>query len=192
MAKKPGTALTIPTAAALALPSNEAIKEISALAARQVQLEDRIAKGMALLEDLGKQLKQVNSVDLPTAMQAAGVKSIGLPDGSKVEVNDFVAAQIKEENRPKAHTWLRKNKLGSLVKTTVDIVFGMGEEKKAAAFMKSLNTKGIPFKAKEAVHPQTLGALVRERLGAGKALPPQIEYTSVPTSKIIRSKPNDQ
>lgn len=181
-------AVKMPKATDLAGPSQESLSVVGELAKRQVAMEDEIARIEATLAEKNKALYKLKTIDLPTAMEAAGVKFVGLPDGTKVEVTDFVTGNIKEENRTAAHKWLRDNGFGSLIKNTIALAFGMGEEKKCGSIAAYLEKRRIPFDRKEAVNTQTLRAFVRERLQAGKALPPSIDITSVPTSKITRSK----
>lgn len=187
-------AVKIPTATELqGTLSVDNLKTITAFARRQLSLEQAIASAEDHLADLKKKLRQISQENIPAAMQAAGgVKKVELEDGTIVSVEDFITANIKEANRPKAHKWLRANKFGALIKMTYTIAFGMGEEKKASSLEKELLKRKLGFDAKEAVHAGTLRAFVREQLEAGKALPASsgIDVTSVPTSKITRRKSN--
>lgn len=184
-------AIKIPTAKEMAKTTSiEAVKEISTLAARQVRLEDDIAALDEQRNAKHKQLYLLSTVDIPSAMKTAGVQEIKLDDGTWVVVKNFITGSIKVDDREKAHSWLRKNGFGSLIKNIVDCAFGMGEDKKAITVMKFLKGKKIPFTQKETVNSNTLQAFIRERLAAGKALPSSIGYTEVPTSKITRSKEN--
>lgn len=193
-----GTSLKIPSQTELAGgpgaagTSVAALKQVDILAHRLTTLEDEIERLNLLLEEKGKQLTRLKMVDIPNAMAEAGTKYVELESGEAVEVEKFITGNIKEENREKAHAWLRKNNFGSLIKNTISCAFGMGEDAKALAVMKWLAGKKIPFAQKEAVHAGTLRSFVRERLEAGKALPPSIDYTSVPTATVKRPKPNKE
>lgn len=179
--------LQIPTASDLAgqAAANEAqVREITTLSNRLLLKMQQAADLTATLEDVTKEIRRLQVVDIPAAMTAAGAKGVTLEDGTKVEVDDFITGYIKEENRESAHAWLRKNKLGSVIKRVIALQFGMGEDKKAANLVATLRKMKLPFEQKEAVHPSTLKALVRERLRAGKELPPSIDVTSVPTATV--------
>lgn len=178
----------IPTIAEMGGPSPENLKTISGLAAKQIQIEDEIVKLEEQLEAKGKELRRYSTDLIPDALKAAQVKGIELPDGTYVEVLPFITGNIKPENLEKAHAWLRKNNAGALIKTAFGIEFGMGAEKKVKAFLSLLKKAKTPFKMKEGVHVQTLRSFIRERLEAGKALPPSIEVVEVPTCKITRKK----
>ena len=179
--------LQIPTASDLAgqAAANEAqVREITTLSNRLLLKMQQAADLTATLEDVTKEIRRLQVIDIPAAMTAAGAKGVTLEDGTKVEVDDFITGYIKEENRESAHAWLRKNKLGSVIKRVIALQFGMGEDKKAANLVATLRKMKLPFEQKEAVHPSTLKALVRERLRAGKELPPSIDVTSVPTATV--------
>ena len=186
---KPG--LVIPTQDALAgkpTASVPAVKQIVTLSRRMIELENEIAQLNDEVGEKSKQLTRLRMVDIPNAMSEAGTKNITLDSGEVVKVEDFVTGNIKEENREAAHAWLRENGFGSLIKHVVSCAFGMGEDKQANKVIVWLVKAKITFEQKEAVNTQTLRAFVRERLSAGKALPPSIDYTTVPTATIKRVK----
>lgn len=181
------SALKMPTAQQMGA-SVENIRVVSDLAAAQIALEDRIAKGQALLEDLGRQLYKLKTVDIPTAMDAAGSLELTLKNGCEVIVTKFITANISEEDRAAAHKWLREHKFGSLIKNVIACKFGKGEDSSAKALRATLKKLKIVFTDKESVHPQTLLAFVREQLKAEKALPLSIGVVSVPTTVIKRKE----
>ena len=168
--------------------NSEKVDEITRIARHQYELQGEIAKLNEKLTEKNTELTRVKTVDLPNAMTAAGVRALTLSNGYVVQVEDFVSGYIKEEDKPDAFAWLRANKLGSLVKNMIACSFGMGEDKAAKALKAMLKKNKYVFDEKETVHHQTLQALIRERLREGKALPPSITYTTVPTSSIKRSK----
>jgi len=185
------TPLVIPTAAQLASvapPSQVTVKELSDLAAQMMRLEDEIRDLEAQLVTKKEKLRMYAQSLLPTSMDAAQVKALTLPDGAIIQVEDFLAANIKKENEAAAFAWLRKNKLDALIKNEIKVKFGKGEDKLVSEYEKFLKKKGIAFERKAAVNWQTLQAFVRERIRAGKDLPPVIEVNRVPTATIKRPK----
>lgn len=175
-------------AAAAGDTSPAKLKEIAFIAAQQVKLEDELAALTVKMTDKARELTKMKTVTLPLAMQAARLKGIQLEDGSKVEIENFVTGNIKEENRTDAFAWLRKNNFGSLIKRKIAMNFGMGEDNSAKAVAAALKKMRIPFESDETVHAGTLRSFVRERLSEGKALPPSIDVATVPTATIKRSK----
>jgi hypothetical protein len=164
------------------------VKELSDLAAQMMRLEDEIRDLEAQLVTKKEKLRMYAQSLLPTSMDAAQVKALTLPDGAIIQVEDFLAANIKKENEAAAFAWLRKNKLDALIKNEIKVKFGKGEDKLVSEYEKFLKKKGIAFERKAAVNWQTLQAFVRERIRAGKDLPPVIEVNRVPTATIKRPK----
>lgn len=66
---------------------------------------------------------------VPNVLQAAGITNVPLAEGWRVGFSTKTFASIKEGMKDKAHTWLRKNKLGELV---VETVFAQSLSKAAA------------------------------------------------------------
>lgn len=184
----PKPPLVIPSAASLQVTTVQAMTDIRLIAWRQVKLEDQLAELMLQVADVSAKLKQVKEVDLPLALEAAGLEAVTLSDGWQVLVKDFLTANIKEENAAAAFKWLRDNKFGSLIKNTIKVALGKGDDKLAKALAAFMKKQKIPYERREAVHPQTLQAFVRESLREGRNLPPSIEVVSVPTTKIVRPK----
>lgn len=78
---------------------------------------------------------------------------------------------LERPNRQEAaFAALEKAGQGDLIKHTLTIKFGKGEEKWAAKFMRDLAQRKKPLRVerKDAVAPQTLGAFVREQAAAAK------------------------
>lgn len=164
------------------------VEQIATLAARQVAKEAEIAQAEAHLKMLKEDLAKIANGLLPTAFDEAGIKEIVLPNGNKVVVNDILTANIIEENLAKAFAWLRANKAGAIIKNKFEVSLGKGQDKIAKALTAACKKLKIPVTRKESVNWQTLQAFVRERMQAGKALPPEINVTKVPTAKVIPPK----
>jgi hypothetical protein len=147
------------------------LKAITAMAQRQVELEDAVARAEEQLKSLKERLRIVSEVDLPQAMSDAELEDFTLSDGSKVTIKDMVVAGITEANRDAAHAWLRANNLGSLIKRDITLNFGKGEEADAEEALGIADRHGWRWKNKEAVHPSTLKAFIKEQLEQGSNLP---------------------
>jgi hypothetical protein len=165
------------------LPSDEAVARLSSLAGRQAELENRIAAAQIEVEFMGKQLESVRSDLLPSLMTELGVSSLALSDGTKISVERVVRASISEDRKPEAFAWLRAAGHGSLIKNELTSKFGRGEEERAKEIAAYLRKQGVVFDTKESVHPQTLGAFVRERLTAGDKIP----MTALGVTETFRS-----
>lgn len=150
---------------------NTALKRISKLAKLQIKYEDEVEKAEANLKQAKENLRKVAEVDLPEAMESVEMEEFKLEDGSKIKIDTKYQAGISAANTAKAFAWLRKHNLDSMIKHQVTVEFGKGEDKKAKAALKLMQTKGYRHKDKQSVHNQTLKAFVREQLEAGADLP---------------------
>ena len=118
-----------------------------------------------------EELRKQSEEELPSMMAEIGVNSFELDDGSKVTVKDLYGAHISQANRDAAYLWLRENGFDDIIKNTLSIVFGRGEDQKADHFMKILEGHGLLPEQNTGVHPSTLKAWVRERIEAGDEFP---------------------
>lgn len=192
--------LVIPTQAQLnaAGISRVTVEQVAQAVTQATQIEEAIAKHMKRVDELTAALNLIKVSLIPSVFESAGVKAITLPDGTIVEVKDFIAANIKKDDEAKAFQWLRANKAGAIIKNEFRIVLGKGQDaisKEIAKFVDGLNKKlkkkgeeQIPYSRKPSVNWQTLQAFVKEKLQAGKALPPEINITKVPTAYINHPK----
>lgn len=154
------------------------IAELSALGHKLVQAEGAVEA----LEDALKSAKQhyqdLRSKVIPERLAEAQVAFIGLEDGRKIEVVDFVSGSLPKdpEKRAAAIAWLDANGGNDLLGTTVSVDFSrtQGNLVGAAvgALQQTLAGLDIPVKQEFGVHPQTLCAWARQRLEAGESVDP--------------------
>ena len=154
------------------------LAEVTAAAERLAQLLERQEALEAELEQVSDQRRQLSEEELPRLLVEAGLKSCVTTTGAAFELQDVVAASIKDDNREAAHAWLRANGLGDLIKNQVTVTFGRGEDEDAKLLLKNLadmaENDALHFgscEQAERVHPQTLNAAVRERLRNGEPVP---------------------
>jgi len=144
--------------------SDESLGKISKLAEEQLKLEEQVISLEKLLKETKTKLRGVSEGELPDAMSEVGMSEFKLTDGTKISVKRTFVGTVTEKNKPKAHEWLRENGHGDLIKHTVNASFARGQEESAAAVTKVLKELGTKFTSKEAVHPQTLQAFIREQM----------------------------
>lgn len=132
-------------------------------------------KEIKTAEDKIKKLKEAerNLSDnvIPNLMREAGLSSLGLANGDKVEVKPYYSANITESFKERAHNWLRENNFDDLIKNTVTLSFGKGQDEEAKKVLQDANNKGYQVKSKEAVHPSTLRGFVKDQILDGKSVP---------------------
>jgi arginine deiminase len=146
----------------------------SAAALRAAQWERERVEGE--LKRINERIRRIETEELPGAMSELGLEKITLEGGDVVSVKDEVSASITESNRAAAHAWLRENALDSIIKRQLTISFGKGEDAAAAECLDTLMERFPDNEVvdREAVHPGTLKAFVRERVAIEK------EFTGAP------------
>jgi hypothetical protein len=151
--------------------SDESLKIVGELAARQVILEQELTDLEDQLKAKKEELTQVSEKDLPEALAECGLSEVKLLDGSKVTVKPYYQANPPKEKYEEAMSWLRDHGHGDLIKNDVTVSFGKGEDSSAAEFKAHLVEVGTSFTDKTGVHPMTFKAFVREQVETGQNLP---------------------
>jgi hypothetical protein len=152
-------------------PSDGDLTKIRKLGELQIEIMTRIAKGEAVLARLNEYLKDVTERQLPLVLKEVQMRDFTLMDGSRVVLEEFVAAGIKKANKPKAYAWLEETGRGDLIKHVITISFGKGEDAWARKFMADLEKrkKKVAAERKDDVNFQTLNAFVREQVAMLRA-----------------------
>lgn len=151
---------------------SDALVRITALAKLLQEAAAKVDEATETLTLAKARHAQLERETLPDLMRELGLSEITLLDGSKVSVGEDVDCNISEERRARAHAWLSEHGFGGLIKTEVGISFGRDERDEALAFIeqaRELTTS--PVQLKEAVHPQTLKAFIKERRAAASDEP---------------------
>jgi hypothetical protein len=163
---------------------------------RVITLAELLAKQQRELKELELEVKERKTAmlrtereDLPELMKELGLSELKLTDGSIVKIKDEVDASISKSNPYPALKWLLEHDFGGLIKTEVSLIFGKGEHDEAAAATVAISEMGYSPDLKEAVHPATLKAFVKEQLKEGGTVPFDL-FNVYPYSKatITRSK----
>jgi hypothetical protein len=150
-------------------------------------LEDEIENAEESLSKLKEKAKYISNIEVPQMMEEMHITKLKLKDGESVEIKKIYGASIPPENQEQAFTWLRNNGLGDIIKNDVTVTFGRGEDNKAADYAVLARGQGYEPVQKIGVHPQTLKAVVRERLESGQEMPSDLFKTYAGNStKITR------
>ena len=150
-------------------------------------LEDEIANAEKSVSKLKEQAKVLSQFEIPEMMEKMHITRLKLKDGEAVEIKRFYSAAILPEHQEKAFQWLRDNDLGDIIKNDVTVTFGRGEDNKAREYANLAKGQGYEPVQKIGVHAQTLKAVVRERLEAGREMPSDLFKTYAGNStKITR------
>lgn len=151
------------------------LKQITALAERQLDLEALIEEAEENLKSLKEQHRAVSENDLPEAMEEAGMLEFKLSDGRKITIVTKYYASIPNDRIADAFRWLRERGHDGIIKRDITVQFGKGDDELAAKYAKwlrdRLGDKPVTIKDKEHVHHSTLRAFVREQIEEGEDIP---------------------
>ena len=152
-------------------------------------LEDQVAASEDHTRGLKEKARELSQVIIPKMMQEMNITKLKLKDGAQIEVTNFYSAKITPEKQEEAFNWLRSNGLGDIIKNDITVTFGRGEDNKAMAYATLAKGQGYEPVQKVGVHPQTLKAVVRERVESGQNMPTDLFNTFVGNqTKINRRK----
>lgn len=149
--------------------SNSSLTELSGIIQNSIECEMRVAQ---LEEDLKREkatLLKLNTVDIPEAMKACGLKSFTTKDDFVVELDDDVKVGIPAARKQEAYEWLSDNGFGGLIKSEVKLSFDKDHLEEADQLVDELKQEGYEVDVDQSIHYQTLKAFVKERLADAEA-----------------------
>ena len=165
----------------------DAAKSLSDKVIELKNLEDEISNAEKSVSKLKEQAKTLSQFEIPAMMEEMHITKLKLKDGESVEIKKIYGASIPQEHQEAAFTWLRNNDLGDIIKNDITVTFGRGEDNKASEYANLAKGQGYEPVQKIGVHAQTLKAVVRERLEAGREMPSDLFKTYAGNStKITR------
>lgn len=173
-------------ASALQVEDN-ALAGVSALAKRAKLLEKEMADLEQSLKERKENYRKLTEEVIPEALTELGMKGFVMDDGSQIEVKPFYSASISEARRAEAFEWLRANGFDDIIKNTVSVQFGRGEDELCARLLNLLGGQGFPAQQAEKIEPSTLRAWVREQVERGNAFPQELFGAYIGKRATIKS-----
>ena len=158
----------------LNVPSDNYLRSVSNLAEAMLSLQRQKKLLEERIAEVNRKYNRLADEDLPQLMIEVGVAKIELETGETVEVKPTYGAHIKAENKPEAFQWLRQKGFDDIIKNTVSLAFGRGEDDRAQEFIDVATAAGHVPDQKTDIHPQTLKAWVRERIESGESIPMEL------------------
>ena len=110
---------------------DDALKDISELSQKLVDLEEETAMLEAALKKVKENARKISEEIIPEKMNEMNLTSLSLKDGSKLEVVPAIYASIPAKYKEEAFDWLRDHGHGDLIKNQLSASFGRGEDEKA-------------------------------------------------------------
>ena len=155
----------------------DAAKSLSSKVIQLKNLEDEIKNAEESVSKLKEKANTLSEFEIPKMMEEMHITKLKLKDGEAVEIKKIYSGSIPPENKEAAFTWLRENGLGDIIKNDITVTFGRGEDNKASEYATLAQGQGFEPVQKIGVHPQTLKAVVRERLESGREMPSDLFKT---------------
>ena len=166
---------------------NEDLSSVGALAKRAKELEKEIEELESIVDERKQQQRKLLEETIPSMLQELGLSKFSMTDGSEIVVKPFYNASIKEESRAQAYEWLRENGFDDIIKNTVSVRFGRGEDGLCDTLLNQLREQNYPVEQAQKIEPQTLKAWVREQVERGSTFPTELFGVYVGQKASIKS-----
>ena len=168
---------------------DNSLAAISELGRQAILIEKDIEDLEATLAEKKEALRNLTDERIPDALKEIGMKSFEMADGSEIEVKPFYSASIPADRRGEAYEWLRAHGFDDIIKNTVSVQFGRGEDDAAGDLINVIRKQGLLPEQAEKIESQTLKAWVREMVEKGTDFPTELfgAYTGF-KAKIKRAK----
>lgn len=166
---------------------DEQITGISALARRAKSLEKQIEDEEETLKGLKEKYRKLTEEAIPEALAELGMSSFRMEDGSSIDVKPFYSASITEARRAEAFQWLRDHGFDDIIKNTVSVRFGRGEDELCSRLLNLLGESGYPAEQAEKIEPMTLKAWVKEQVERGNEFPTELFGAFIGQKATIKS-----
>jgi hypothetical protein len=166
---------------------DDQISGIAALARRAKSLEKQISDAEDVLKGHKEQYRKLTEETIPEALSELGMTSFRMDDGSSIDIKPFYSASISEARRAEAFQWLRDHGFDDIIKNTVSVRFGRGEDELCNRLLGMLGQQGFPAEQSEKIEPSTLKAWVKERVTRGEQFPMELFGAYIGKKASIKS-----
>ena len=140
------------------------------------------------LKELKEREKYYSGIVIPDLMNQLNLKTMKLKDGSQIEVKNIFGASIIADKKQEAHSWLRDNGLGAIVKNEITVKFGLNEDTKAEQYATLARGQGYDPDRKVAVHASTLRTTLEDFHSRGGKIPSEFFRTFEGNQTEIKTK----
>lgn len=142
----------------------EALRQLKAAKDTREAMEQNLKDVTTLITDFEERL-------IPEMMMAMGLSEFTTAEGLKITLSKYYSAKIPAEKQAEAFAWLEENGFGGLIKSNYEVPFSRDDHERSKRFAETLDAAGVDYSLKEAVHPQTLKAWVKEQVESDKPVP---------------------
>lgn len=167
-------------------PAINGLERIGQLVQKQLELEYQVESLQNRLDEVQKELTQLQTQDLPKAMSDANCDRFDTADGFTVKVQTMYVANINKGDQLEVFDWMQESNFDGIIESNVKVAVGKGNRDAAKELMNELQASGQPAYLEESIHWATLRAFVREQVEAGKELHPKIKHHQLEKATIKR------
>jgi hypothetical protein len=167
--------------------SDDQVTGIAALARRAKTLEKEISEIEETLNERAEQYRKLTEQTIPEAMAETGMKKFVMEDGSMIDIKPYYGASIPKARQAEAYQWLRDHGFDDIIKNTISVRFGRGEDELSVRLLNLLGTQGYPAEQAQKVEPQTLKAWVKERVEKGEVVDTELFGVFIGQKAVIKS-----
>ena len=153
---------------------DDSLKAVADLARQAVMLEKDIEDLENTVAEKKEALRNLTDERIPEALREIGMAEFKMTDGSIIEVKPFYSASIPADRRGEAYEWLRAHGYDDIIKNTVSVQFGRGEDDAAGELINVIRKQGLLPDQAEKIESQTLKAWVREMVEQGTEFPTEL------------------
>ena len=169
--------------------TNNSLSSIAELAKEALAMEADIEDLEKTLAEKKEALRSITDERIPEALREIGMSKFEMTDGSIIEVKPFYSASIPADRRGEAYEWLRAHGFDDIIKNTVSVQFGRGEDDAAGELINNIRKQGLLPEQAEKIESQTLKAWVREMVEQGTEFPTELFGAYIgQKAKIKRAK----
>ncbi len=171
---------------ALKIQDNDLVG-VAAMAKRAKELEKELEDLEETVKERKAQFRKLTEESIPEVLAQMNLRSFKMADGSSIEVKPFYSASIPEARRAEAFQWLRERGMDDIIKNTVSVRFGRGEDELCNRLLSTLGQQGFPAEQAEKVEASTLKAWVKERVVRGEEFPMELFGAYIGKKAVIKS-----
>ena len=141
---------------------------ITALADQQTRLEGVVDDLEVRLKAAKKNLREVQEVKLPDAMEEVGMKTFELTDGRSVQVKDDMKIAVPRSRKDQIIEKVREMGHENLIKNRIIVDIGPGKDNVAQEVARYASELGVEAHQEGDVNSASLKKVLKDRKAAGK------------------------
>lgn len=144
------------------VPSDK-LDKIRELGSALRDIEEAIVEEEITMSNLKEKRRTIAEELIPNLMEEVGLKLIQLNDDTKIQLNEFVDARIKDPQT--AFDWLRETNNDSIIKNQLSVTLGRDEDALARNIQDLIKESyDVDIDAKISIHHATLKSFCRDAL----------------------------